>query len=175
MERDYIMINHEHYHSLLDEMFDILKSEVNQEHMTFVLGKVMEHRTAKAFNAAVTNATGSDAIVTEQKTFDTSSHKITMNVSDRLEVKSTSKPFASQKRVMRVCGLLSKKDRCEFIIIQDARPEYNKTFCIPHDVFFERARIDDLNYAESFKWNEDYVPDLIVSENTKLLLEYEVK
>ena len=168
------MINHTHYYSLLDEMFDILKSEVNQEHMTFVLGKVMEHRTAKAFNAAVTNATGSDAIVTEQKVFSTALHKITMDVNDRLEVKSTAKVFASQKRVMRVCGLLSKRGGCEFIIIQDARPEYNRTFCIPHDVFFERARIDDLNHAKSFKWNEDYIPALKHAENTKLLLEYEV-
>ena len=168
------MINRDHYYSLLDEMFDILKSEVNQEHMTFVLGKVMEHRTAKKFNATVTNATGSDAIVTEKKIFNTSMHEITMNKNDRLEVKSTSKPLASQKSVMRVGGLLSKETRCEFIVIQDARPEYNKTFCIPHDVFFARARIDDVNHAQSFKWNKDYTPANIVAENTKLLLEYEV-
>ena len=167
-------VDQELYDSYLEEAYEILKKSPNQENMTWMTGKVIEHRMADKFCAEVRNTKGSDAIVTDDNYVQTLAHELELLVNDLLEIKGTVTVMRDGK-TMRVASVLSKKDKMDYMVIHDGRKGVERTFVIPHDVFFARARIGDINYTKSISWNADYNPSGVNAVNTLLLLEYEVQ
>ena len=174
-------IDLELYNELLKDYFEILANDPNQENMTAMLGKVSEHRLSKRFGASVTNSRGSDAIVTENNLVKTRNHNLNLKVDDLLEMKSSATTMKKAKSKMRVSKIMgeNKENKFHYVVITDMRKDINRTFIIPHDVFYQRAIGTDMNWTQAFIWNEDYTTDgqrgeNYTNPNTQLLLEYEV-
>tara|TARA_Y100001937_G_C7083112_1_gene314001 strand:+ start:420 stop:959 length:540 start_codon:yes stop_codon:yes gene_type:complete len=174
-------IDLELYNGLLEDYFEILANNPNQENMTAMLGKVSEHRLSKKFSASVTNSRGSDAIVTKNNSVKTRNYNLNLKINDLLEMKSSATTMKKAKSKMRVCNIMgeNKENKFHYVVIIDMRKDINRTFIIPHDVFYQRAIGTDMNWTQAFIWNEDYTTDRqrgenYTNSNTQLLLEYEV-
>jgi hypothetical protein len=96
-------------------------------------------------------------------------------------MKSSATTIKHEKSKMRVGNIMgeNKENKFDYVVITDMRKDINKTFIIPHDVFYQRAIGTDMNHTQSFVWNEDYATDRrrrenYTNPNTQLLLEYEV-
>ena len=146
-----------------------------EEYKRFVIGKSGEIRIAEILNAKLNEKHGSDVDIIKNTNVNTRNYNFKMIKGDRAEIKSTATTY-DNGRYLRVSNIDSKKNNCEFVIINDMRSKY-RTFVIPHDVFFERAEIEDHDHSGgSFIWHEDYIPKTKSKKtnNTNLLLEHEI-
>ena len=146
-----------------------------EEYKRFVIGKSGELKIAEILNAKLNEKHGSDIDIIKDTNINTRNYNFKMSKGDRAEIKSTAKPYGSRKSYLRVTNIDSKQNNCEFVIINDMRSK-DRIFLIPHDVFFERAVIEDNEHTGgSFIWHEDYIPKRKSNKtnNTKLLLEHE--
>lgn len=161
------------YHSFLDRYIDILRNNPSKEILQTMMGVVGEHDSAEIVNGTVTNGKGSDVTVSKNKTIQTKNGPVELKEGDRVEVKATYVTVNGGKKI-RAQQIVDKEGHCEHVLICDYRPEYNRKFLIPADVFFSRAMFNDVGYTNSFTWDADYVPKGVRKENTDFIQEYEI-
>ena len=161
------------YQSLLDQYVYILRKNPSKEILQTMIGVIGEHDSAKIVNGSVTNGKGSDVTCTENKTVQTKSGPVEVKKGHRIEVKSMFATVNNGKKI-RAQQIIHKEGKCEHILLCDYRPEYNRKFLIPADVFYSRALFNDVGYTNSFTWDADYIPKGIRKENTKFVQEYEI-
>lgn len=123
-----------------------------------VRGSILERILAEIFNSEFTDANGSDEINSDGKLVET---KVTK---------------AINQGKFEVGNVLSKKDKCDIIRIVDLINF--RMFEIPHDVFFERAKISirgKKRIVDSIFWSASYnASDNRERGNTQLLLDFEI-
>lgn len=140
---------------LIKDQYKQLKNliEVNR-----VRGSILERILAEIFNSEFTDANGSDEINSSGKLVET---KVTKSIN---------------RGKFEVGNILSKKNKCDIIRIVDLI-NY-RMFEIPHDDFFERAKINKRGkkkITDSIFWSASYnTSDKLQQENTRLLLDFEV-
>lgn len=161
------------YHSFLDQYIDILRNNPSKEILQTMMGVVGEHDSAAIVNGKVTNGTGSDVTCVEGKTVQTKTGPVEVKEGDRIEVKATYVTVNGGKKI-RAQQIVHKEGLCEHVLLCDYRPEYNRKFLIPADVFYSRAMFNDVGYTNSFTWDADYIPKGVRKENTDFIQEYEI-
>lgn len=161
------------YHSFLDQYIDILRENPSKEILQTMMGVVGEHDSAKIVNGTVTNGKGSDVTVNSETVVDTKAGPIALRKGDRVESKATYVTVNGGKKI-RAQQVVGKEGHCEHVLLCDYRPEHNRKFLIPADVFFERALFNDVGYTNSFTWDADYNPKGKYGQNTDFILEYEI-
>lgn len=161
------------YYFYLEQYISIIKENPSEEILQSMMGVIGEYDTADVVKGIVTNGKGSDVTVESDNVVKTRSGQITLTSGNRVEVKSTYVTVENGKKV-RVQQVIDKNGHCEFVLLRDYRPEYNRYFLIPSDVFYNRAIFSDIGYTNAFKWDADYVSRGKYGKNTNLLLEYEI-
>ena len=161
------------YHSFLDQYIDILKQNPSKEILQTMMGVVGEHDSASIVKGSVTNGKGSDVTVDADNSVQTKAGTISLRKGDRVESKATYVTVNGGKKI-RAQQVVGKEGHCEHILLCDYRPEYNRKFLIPADVFFARALFNDVGYTNSFTWDADYNPKGKYGPNTDFIQEYEI-